>query len=121
MIFSATAESYWVGKSYIPAKSITPIAYIDTKGEMHPYTEESAQDTYLRYLSLTGSNSSDMTQNSRFYTLVNFKATKRFGRYVVLSFFADRLISIAPDYEVNGFTIRRSFAPYFGMEIKLKI
>lgn len=121
MILSATAECYWLGKDYIPAKSITPIAYIDTKGEMHPYTEESEKDTFLQWLKITGTKASDMTQNERFYMLVNFKATKKFGRNLVLSFFADRLLSIAPDYEVNGFTIRRSFAPYFGMEINIKI
>lgn len=121
MILSATAECYWLGKDYIPAKSISPIAYIDTNGEMHSYTEESEHDTYLQWLKLSGTKSSDMTQRERFYMLVNFKATKKFGQNLVLSFFADRLLSIAPDYEVNGFTIRRSFAPYFGMEINIKI
>lgn len=120
-ILSATAECYWMGRNFNPAKSIRPIAYIDTREEMHPYTEESAQDTFLQWLSLNGTTASDMTSHERFYMLVNFKATKRFGRSLVLSFFADRLLSIAPDYEVNGFTIRRSFAPYFGMELNIKI
>jgi probable outer membrane receptor protein len=53
--------------------------------------------------------------------LLNFKATKQFGKHLSLSFFADRVFYIAPDYSVNGFIVRRTFSPYFGMEVGLKI
>ena len=94
---------------------------MDITGTVHPYVETDQSDPYLRWLVLTGTAGQDMDYRERSYMLVNFKATKRFGRHLSLSFFADRVFYVAPDYEVNGFIVRRTFSPYFGMEIGLKI
>ena len=40
---------------------------------------------------------------------------------MTLAFFADRILNYAPDYEVNGFVVRRTFSPYFGMELNFKL
>ena len=90
-------------------------------GQLHPYTSADQTDIYRSWLILTGQQDNGDTRRDRAYVCFNFKATKRFGRNATLSFFADRLLSIAPDYEVNGFIVRRVFTPYFGMEININI
>lgn len=121
MILSATAECYWIGKTYRPATSAVPIGYMDTSGELKPYTEADRKHPYKRWLVLTGTAGQSLDSKERFYMLVNFKATKKFGHHLSLSFFADRFLSIAPDYTVGEFIIRRSFSSYFGMELNIKI
>lgn len=121
MILSATAECYWLGKYNRPATSTVPLGYMDVSGELKPYTEADKTDTFKSWLILKGTAGQNMNSKERFYMLVNFKATKKFGKHLILSFFADRFLSIAPDYEVNGFVMRRSFSPYFGMELNVKI
>ncbi len=88
---------------------------------MHSYTDADASDMYLSWLTLTNQQDNGDVRRDRAYACFNFKATKRLWRNASLSFFADRLLSIAPDYEVNGFVVRRVFSPYFGMELNLKI
>ena len=121
LIFSATAECFWMGKTRTPSRKARPIAYIDVNGNMHSYTDADASDMYLSWLTLTNQQDNGDVRRDRAYACFNFKATKRLGRNASLSFFADRLLSIAPDYEVNGFVVRRVFSPYFGMELNLKI
>ena len=70
---------------------------------------------------MSGTAGQDMSSRERSYMLLNFKATKQFGKHLSLSFFADRVFYIAPDYSVNGFIVSRTFSPYFGMEVGLKI
>lgn len=121
VIFSGTAECFWTGKYSSPAMDGRPIAYMDTEGMMHPYTEQDELDLMKSHLNLTDYRSGDLSEKKHFYMCTNFKVTKKFGKYIVLSFFADKILNIAPDYEVNGFVIRRSFRPYFGMELNLKL
>lgn len=121
LILSATAECFWMSNTKRPATSSVPMGYMDITGTVHPYVEADQSDPYLRWLVLTGTAGQDMDYRERSYMLVNFKATKRFGQHLSLSFFADRVFYVAPDYEVNGFIVRRTFSPYFGMEIGLKI
>lgn len=121
LILSATSECFWMSSTKRPPTSSVPMGYMDITGTVHPYTEADKNDPYLRWLVLSGTAGQDMSNRERSYMLVNFKATKRFGKHLSLSFFADRVLYIAPDYEVNGFTVRRTFSPYFGMEMGLKI
>ena len=121
LIFSATAECFWMGRTHTPSRNPRPIAYMDVYGNMHDYTDADAQDMYLGWLTLTNQQDNGDVRRDRAYACFNFKATKRFGRNASLSFFADRLLYIAPDYEVNGFIVRRVFSPYFGMELNVKI
>ena len=52
---------------------------------------------------------------------VNLKVTKKIGRYLNLSAFANRIVDYLPDYESNGMTVRRTADIYFGMELNLTI
>ena len=121
LILSATAECYWLGKTLTPTRNPRPIAYVDVAGVEHPYTDADATDVYKRWLVLSNVRQTRLVQRERAYMCLNMKASKQFGRYATLSFFADRLLAIAPDYEVNGYIVRRMFTPYFGMELNFKL
>lgn len=121
LILSATAECYWLGKTLTPTRNPRPIAYVDVAGVEHPYTDADATDVYKRWLVLSNVRQTRLVQRERAYMCLNMKASKQFGRYATLSFFADRLLAIAPDYEVNGYIVRRVFTPYFGMELNFKL
>ena len=118
---SATAECYIAGRYESPATGAKPIAYMGTDGVLREYTEEDAADVYKKHLNLTNNRKNDIVDRKRFYMCTNFKASKRFGKFLTLAFFADRILNYAPDYEVNGFVVRRTFSPYFGMELNFKL
>ncbi len=119
-IFSATAECVWKSVSDVPLANATPVAYVADDAVVKPYTDAEAQDKILSHLILK--NTADrLSINDRAYATFNFKATKRFGPYFTISFFADRLLAAAKDYETkDGFVVRRSFSSYFGTQAVLK-
>ena len=111
LILSATAECFWLGWMRAPSRLPRPVAYVDVEGNQYAYTDADASDLYKRWLILGNQKNADMIQRERAYMCLNIKASKRFGRYATLAFFADRLLNIAPDYEVDGFIVRRIFTP----------
>lgn len=117
-ILSTTVECMWWSKREDLIKSGTPYEYMDTNGEIHPYTDESKKDIYLSNLVLPQPTVSGGNGKEPVYALVNLKASKTFGKWIKLSLFVDRILDYTPDYKVAGLTIRRSANPYFGMEIK---
>lgn len=121
LLFSTTLEAYLWGKTRVSPQNKRPISYIDVKETIHPYTDEDAQDVYLAHLNLSGRAATRLTSSERAYLCMHVKANKQFGKHIGVALFADRIVSIAPDYEVNGFLIRRHFSPYVGMEINLTI
>lgn len=114
-IFSATAECVWHGKTTTPLRNARPMAYMGIDGQEKPYGEAEAKDPVLGALTLSNTANS-ISMEERAYATFNFKATKKFGTYFSLSFFADRLLAAARDYEKDGFAVRRSFSPYFGAQ-----
>ena len=114
-IFSATAECVWNTRTTYPLLNAQPTHYVSDDAIIKPYTNANANDPILRTLAISNTTSS-ITTSSRPYATFNFKATKRFGSNITLSFFADRLLAAARDYEVNGFIMRRSFSAYFGAQ-----
>ena len=114
-IFSATAECVWKTRTSYPLRNVRPTYYVGDDGVIRPYTDVEAADPILGTLVLSNTAKS-ITSIGRPYATFNFKATKKFGSNVTLSFFADRLLAAARDYEVDGFVIRRSFTAYFGAQ-----
>ena len=114
-IFSATAECLWHSRTTTPLRNARPIAYMAQDGVRRDYTDAEAADPVLRSLILSSTDAS-FTSTERPYATFNFKATKRFGSYVSLSFFADRLLAASRAYSKRGYAIRRSFSPYFGAQ-----
>lgn len=120
-IISSTVECMWWSKQKDIVKSGTPYEYMDINGEVHPYTESSKQDIYLTHLIIPQSVITGGNGKEPFYALVNLKASKKFGQWIKLSLFVDRILDYTPDYKVGESTIRRSANPYFGMEIKFSL
>lgn len=114
-IFSVTAECMWRSRTTTPLRNARPVAYMGEDGVEREYTDAEASDPILRSLILSSTESS-YTSTERPYATFNFKATKRFGSYVSLSFFADRLLAASRAYNQSGYAVRRSFSPYFGAQ-----
>jgi len=118
LILSSTVECMWWSKRKDIIKSGTPYEYMDINQKIHPYTEASTKDIYLTYLTIPQPSVSGGNGKEPFYAVVNLKASKKFGEWIKLSLFVDRILDYTPDYKVGNLTVRRSTNPYFGMEIK---
>lgn len=121
LTFSIGAECMWFNSSRRFKQNGMPVAYMDVTGVMHPYTAEDQKDTYKQWLVKTFNDELFKKTTEPFYMYVNFKASKNFGKFLNLSFYVDRILDYSPNYESNGYTIRRNVNPYFGMEITLKL
>ncbi|MDD5815259.1 MAG: carboxypeptidase-like regulatory domain-containing protein [Bacteroidales bacterium] len=119
LILSVSADILFMSRTRIPLKSGAPVAYMTTDGIIRPYDDAAATDTYAQALTLKESEA--VETDERPYATFNIKATKQMGTYLTLSFFADRLLYAARDYEKDGQLIRRTFDPYFGLTLTVKI
>ena len=121
-IFTTSVQCMWLIKTKRQEKNGYPIAYISAAdGKLHPYTLESEQDVFLKQLVQTYKNDMFRPFTVPMSMIINLKATKRIGRYMRLSFFANKILDYLPDYKSNGKVIRRNSLPYFGVEANLTI
>ena len=98
-------------------KDGTPKAYLSAAdGELHDYTAASAGDSYLMQLIKAYNQDSFKPFTVPMSMIVNLKVTKEIGKYMRLSFFANKILDYLPDYTANGRVIRRNASPYFGVE-----
>ncbi len=117
--FSTSIQSMWFTSNNQVQKPQTPLAYIDIKGEEHPYTEVDKKDPELQWLNL---NSTFINSKVPIALNVNFKASKDFNNKIRLSVFVNRLLDYLPDYKTaGGGIVRRVSNPYFGMELNFKL
>lgn len=122
LIFTSSVQCMWYTKRQSQWKEGIPVAYIDVAdGELHPYTEESRSDAILQHLQENYNQDQFKEMKIPVALYVNFKVTKKIGKYLGLSFFANKLLDYTPDYNSNGFTIRRNVDPYFGMELNFSL
>lgn len=122
LIFTSSVQCMWYTKRKLQWKDGMPIAYLDvTDGKLHPYTEESKSDVILQHLLKYYNEDTFKEMRVPIALYVNFKATKKIGKYLRLSFFANKLLDYTPDFKSNGFTIRRNVDPYFGMELNFSL
>lgn len=119
--FSTTFECMWLKTNQRLRKEGRPLAYMNYKGEVLPYTFQDEQDVFRKWLVIPYSEALFRKTTEPFYLYVNFKVSKDFGKWAKVALFVDRIIDYLPDYESAGYTIRRTVKPYFGMELKLKI
>lgn len=121
-IFTTSAQCMWLIKTKRQEKNGYPTAYISAAdGQTHPYTSASEQDVFLKQLVQTYREDMFRPFVVPMSMIVNLKATKRIGRYMRLSFFANKILDYLPDYKSNGKVIRRNASPYFGVEANLTI
>ena len=124
LIFSTTFECNWFDSSQEIRPSSRPMAYMDTSGSLHPYTDEDAKDIYKQWLIQSYRDDLAIKKVDPFYMYINMKASKEFLKQRVrVSLFIDRILDYTPDYisEQSGLLIRRNSKPYFGMELTIKI
>lgn len=121
--FSTSFQVAWYRLKKIDEDTRIPYAYINKKGEIHPYTEKELADPYLNTLYNPGSSTSinGRTERVPFEMDINFKMTKKFKNKVMVSVFVNRLLDYRPDYKVNGFIVHRNTSPYFGAELNFKL
>ena len=119
---SLTAECTWFEKSRNLRPNGIPMAYINTKGEILPYTEADKTDMYKQWLIRKFNPGMFKEQKVPFYAYFNLKVTKDFGKYMNVALFVDRILDYMPDYESeSGLTVRRIARPYFGIETNITI
>lgn len=120
--FSVTFQCMWYNRQRNTPRSSIPDAYFGTDGIIHPYTEESARDPYLKTL-INNYNENAFRWNSEpFYLTANIKVTKKLFRdKITAAMFVNQLLNYMPDYDSYGVTVRRSATPYFGMELNFRL
>ena len=123
LIFSTSLQCTWFSGNKSFADDSRPVAYIDKTLVRHEYTEESDADGVLHMMVREFSPELLKYRRSPAYVHVNLKVTKKFYQdKVSSSLFVNRMFSIAPDYHNDkGLIVRRSFVPYFGMELDFKL
>ena len=120
--FSVTLQCVWYNRQRNTPRSRIPDAYCGTDGVIHPYTEESAQDPYLKTLINNYNEDAFRWTSEPFYMTSNIKVTKKlFKDKITVAMFINQLINYMPDYDSYGVTVRRSATPYFGMELNFKL
>ena len=120
--FSVSAQCLWFTMSQQKEVSNYPTSYMDGEGVMHEWKDEDANDTYLRYLVRSYTDSNYAKYRVPFSMNVNFKVTKKLlNDRLNIALFCNKLLDYTPDYESNGITIRRHVTPYFGLEMNVKI
>lgn len=120
MIFSLAAQCTWYTASQPLWNNGMPIGYVDKTGTIRPFTEADAQDAQLQHLVSTYGDSYFARITVPFEMNLNLKATKHVGKYLNVSLFVNRLLTVSPDYHRGTQLIRRKTHPYFGMEANLK-
>lgn len=120
--FSLTFQCQWYTRELNTHRSSRPTSYVDLDGAVHPYTDTSAEDTYLKWLIVEYNEASFRWHGVPFAMTTNLKVTKRlWGERVRAAMFVTQMLNYTPDYDVDGVTVRRSVTPYFGMELNFKL
>lgn len=121
LTLSTWIECMWFSSSRRMRQNGVPTAYMDVTGTLHPYTEADREDIYKKWLVREYNDELFKKTTEPFYMYLNFKASKDFGKYLNLSLFVDRILDYTPNYDSNGYTIRRNVNPYFGMELNFRL
>lgn len=117
LIFNTSVQCMWMIRTKQMWKNGTPMVYISSEdGQLHAYTEDSQDDPYLMQLVRTYNEDQFKPFTVPMSMLINLKMTKEIGKYMRLSFFANKILDYLPDYTANGKVIRRNASPYFGVE-----
>ncbi len=125
LIFSTTIQNLWFTGSRNNYYEPTPEYYYDAQGNQYTFNDEDVNDPILKFLvDPRNDYSLDNFKNRRvpYEMEINFKVTKKIMKMMELSFYVNRLIYVAPDYENSyGVTIKREAFPYFGCELNINL
>jgi hypothetical protein len=122
LIFSTNIQCMWFVKTTRLRQNGVPVSYISSyDGQLHDYATDVVNNQLLTYLVKTYNEDVYRTQKIPTALYVNFKATKKIGKWLKISAFANRILDYLPDYDSNGITVRRSSDAYFGMELNFTL
>lgn len=122
LIFTTTLQCVWWVKTRRLPENGVPVGYISAEdGMIHSFTPDDAADEVKQHLIRDFSPQLFDRMKIPTALYVNFKVTKRIGRYLRLSAYVNRILDYLPDYKSNGLTIRRTSEAYFGMEATITI
>ncbi len=117
LIFTTSVQCMWMIRTKQMWKNGTPMAYMSyVDGQLHDFKDADRSDPYLMQLVRTYNEEQFKPFTVPMSMLVNLKVTKEIGKYMRLSFFANKILDYLPDYTANGKVIRRNASPYFGVE-----
>ena len=119
LIFSLSAQCAWFKNNRPLWNDGSPTNYVDKWGTVHPFTEKDKEDMVLQHLVNIYSDAYFDLKTTPFAMDLNLKATKEIGKYINLSLFVNRFLSLYPDYYDGDKLVRRTSSPYFGMEANL--
>jgi len=121
-IFTTSAQFMWLVKTQMQDKNGYPIGYISSAdGKIHPFTPTDENDIFLKQLIKKYSDTQFIPFTVPMSMIINLKATKQIGKYIKLSFFANKILDYLPDYNSAGRIVRRNASPYFGVEANFRI
>ena len=120
--FSVSAQCLWFTSNQRMPISNFPDQYMDVDGNIHNWSSELADDSYLRYLIRNNTESMYDLFKVPFSMNINFKVTKKFfNDHLHIAMFCNKIWDYTPSYERDGVTIRRHVTPYFGLEMNIKL
>lgn len=120
--FSLAFQTVWFTSRQTHFKAGIPTHYVDNDGNIHEFTQESMNDTYLRQLVREYSSTAFDKNTVPAEMAVNIKSTKSFWeKRINVALYVNRLFTVAPDYKPYGIVVRRNYTPYFGMEVNFRI
>lgn len=122
LIVSTSFQTSWYTNHHPIQKSQYPTVWVDenlTEHVFNPATD--ATDPLLSYL-VREYDELNYSYLVPFALHINLKVTKKlYHDKLSMSLFVNRLLSVSPDYTLNGSYIRRNVTPYFGMEINFSL
>lgn len=120
--FSISAQCLWFTSNQRMPISNFPDQYMDLDGNIHSWSPELVDDTYLRYLVRNNTESMYDLFKVPFSMNINFKVTKKFfNDHLHIAMFCNKIWDYTPSYERDGVTVRRHVNPYFGLEMNIKL
>ncbi len=109
LIFTTSVQCMWMIRTKQMWKNGTPMAYMSyVDGQLHDFKDADRSDPYLMQLVRTYNEEQFKPFTVPMSMLVNLKVTKEIGKYMRLSFFANKILDYLPDYTANGKVMRFS-------------
>lgn len=98
-----------------------PLYYMDTHGDIHPFTAEMAEEKYYSSLLLSKPPRTYLKNSFRPYFLLNFRLTKEIGSHIRLTFYANNLTALNPSrYRAStGNYVTVNPSAFYGAELQL--
>ncbi len=120
-LVTPTGGDIYAGDSFT---AVNPVAYIDTDGVRHEWTDGSADDPNLRRLVVTSGNRYTFAADGYSpWVSANLSLTKEFGKHVSLSFFVNNFTASRPYRTSRATGVAAIFTPafYYGLTCRIKI